>query len=306
MRELVVLGTSSAVPTKRRNHNGYFLRFDGEGVVVDPGEGTQRQMRLAGVSAHDVTRVCVTHFHGDHCLGLPGVVQWMARDGVEREVPVVFPAAGYRYWERLRAASWAVPAARVVAVPVAGEQSWVGAATGLAVQALPLQHRVPTYGYRLVEPDGVRMVPELLERHGVGGPTVGRLQRQGWVVNEVGQRVELAQVSRPRPGQVVAFVMDTEVCDNAVRLARAADLLVIESTFLRSEEALARRYGHLTAEQAGQIAAAAGVRRVVLTHFSERYGDGDDARFAEEAARAFGGDIVVAADLDRVALPRRR
>ena len=77
-RELVVLGTACQVPTRARNHNGYFLRWDDEGLLFDPGEGTQRQMLFAGVTAHQVTRVCVTHFHGDHSLGLPGVLQRMA------------------------------------------------------------------------------------------------------------------------------------------------------------------------------------------------------------------------------------
>ncbi len=81
-RELIVLGTASQAPTRTRNHNGYFLRWDDEGLLFDPGEGTQRQMLFAGVTAHQVGRVCVTHFHGDHCLGLPRVLQRMALDRV--------------------------------------------------------------------------------------------------------------------------------------------------------------------------------------------------------------------------------
>ena len=77
-RELVVLGTASQAPTRRRNHIGYFLRWDAEGLLFDPGEGTQRQMLFAGVTASQITRICVTHFHGDHCLGLPGVLQRMS------------------------------------------------------------------------------------------------------------------------------------------------------------------------------------------------------------------------------------
>ncbi|HWM97084.1 MAG TPA: MBL fold metallo-hydrolase, partial [Streptosporangiaceae bacterium] len=76
-RELVVLGTASQVPIRRRNHNGYFLRWDAEGLLFDPGEGTQRQMQFAGVAASQISRICITHFHGDHCLGLPGVLQRM-------------------------------------------------------------------------------------------------------------------------------------------------------------------------------------------------------------------------------------
>ena len=94
MRELVVLGTASQVPTRTRNHNGYLLRWDGEGLLFDPGEGTQRQMIHAGVSAAQITRICLTHLHGDHCFGLPGVLSRLALDGVAHPVHLHYPAIG--------------------------------------------------------------------------------------------------------------------------------------------------------------------------------------------------------------------
>ncbi|GAA3741202.1 ribonuclease Z [Spinactinospora alkalitolerans] len=306
MRELVVLGTSSAVPTKRRNHNGYFLRWDSHGILFDPGEGTQRQLRHAGISAHDVTRICVTHFHGDHSLGLPGVVQRIARDGVDHEVRVAFPAAGERYWRRLRHATAFNDTDVISEQPVSGEAAELPGESDLAVTALPLRHRIAAYGYRLAEPDGVRILAGALAARGITGPEVGRLKAGERVVDADGRVVELAEYSEVRRGQVFAFVMDTGVCDNAVRLAEGADMAVIESTYLEAEAALAEQYHHLTAARAGRIAAEAGVRTLVLTHFSERYGQGEDERFAEEAARHFGGRIVVAADLDRVPVPTRR
>src|SRR5690625_3650007 len=94
MRELVVLGTASQVPTRTRNHNGYLLLWDGRGLLFDPGEGTQRQMIHAGVSATQVDRICLTHVHGDHCYGLPGVLSRMALDGVTHPVHLHYPASG--------------------------------------------------------------------------------------------------------------------------------------------------------------------------------------------------------------------
>ncbi len=104
-RELVVLGTASQAPTRYRNHNGYLLRWDGTDILFDPGEGTQRQMLWAGVTASHVRVICITHFHGDHCLGLPGVLQRLALDGVTHPVAVLFPASGLPFFERLRHAS---------------------------------------------------------------------------------------------------------------------------------------------------------------------------------------------------------
>jgi ribonuclease Z len=104
-RELVVLGTASQAPTRRRNHNGYFLRWDDEGLLFDPGEGTQRQMLFAGVTASQITRICITHFHGDHCLGLPGVLARMSLDRVPHPVEVCYPAGSREVFGRLRHAS---------------------------------------------------------------------------------------------------------------------------------------------------------------------------------------------------------
>ncbi|MCP3012338.1 ribonuclease Z [Nocardiopsis dassonvillei] len=305
VRELVVLGTSSAVPTRRRNHNGYFLRWDTHGVLFDPGEGTQRQMRLAGLAATDITRVCVTHFHGDHCLGLPGTIQRIARDRVPHTVRVAYPADGQSYWRRLRHATAFHDTDVVLPQPVGGTGSCLLGEPDLRVTALPLRHSTTAYGYRLAEPDGWRMLPERLAAHGVRGPMVGELQRRGSVTTPQGRRVELADCARPRRGQVMAFVMDTAECEEAVELARGADMLVIESTYLDTEEHLARAYGHLTARQAGRVAARAGARTLVLTHISERYEDRDDARFLAEAAAEFDGPLTLAQDLQRLPVPPR-
>ncbi|MFY7066327.1 ribonuclease Z [Nocardiopsis changdeensis] len=304
-RELTVLGTSSAVPTPRRNHNGYFLRWDTHGILFDPGEGTQRQMRTAGLSATDITRICITHFHGDHSLGLPGIIQRIARDQVPHPVPVAHPAAGADHFERLRHATAFHDTARIVPQPVSGDGTSLLGEDDLRITALPLTHSLPCYGYRIAEPDGWRMLPDRLAAHNITGPLIGELHRQGHVTAPDGHRVELADCARPRPGQVMAFVMDTAPCPQAVELARGADLLVIESTYLDSEEHLAAPYGHLTARQAGRIAAQAGARSVVLTHISERYDADQDPLFTAQAAQEYDGPLTLAHDLDRIPVPAR-
>jgi Metal-dependent hydrolases of the beta-lactamase superfamily III len=303
-RELIILGTSSAVPTRDRNQNGYLLRWDGAGFLFDPGEATQRQMLRAGVSAHDLNWICVTHFHGDHCLGIPGVVQRIARDRVPHQVNAVYPASGETYWTRLRHAAAFADTSVITPVPIAGDRIELPAGP-VTLTAIPLSHPVDAYGYRIDEPPGVRMIPALLAEHGIEGPLIGELQRAGTVTAPNGSTVHLAQCSRPRPGQSAAFIMDTRMCAGAHTLAAGVDLLVIESTFLSPEAALADHYGHLTAAQAGRIAAESGVRRLVLTHFSERYKAADLPRFLDEAGQTYHGEITLAQDLMRVAVPPR-
>ncbi|MEV5408442.1 ribonuclease Z [Thermopolyspora sp. NPDC052614] len=303
-RELVVLGTASAVPTRHRNHNGYLLRWDGTGFLFDPGEGTQRQMLYAGVTAHDIDWICVTHFHGDHCLGVPGVLQRIARDGVPHPVRAVYPASGEVYWRRMRHAAVFADTDVIRPTPIDGEAAEFDAGP-VRLTARPLSHPVDAYGYRLDEPAGVRMLPELLARYGIAGPAVGELQRTGRVTAPDGSTVLLEQCSRPRPGQSAAFIMDTRLCDNAFALADNVDLLIVESTFLSAEQPLAEAYGHLTAAQAARIAHEGNARRLVLTHFSERYTTDDEPRFLEEASAHYSGEIILAQDLLRVPVPKR-
>ncbi|WP_018721134.1 ribonuclease Z [Salinispora fenicalii] len=301
-RELVVLGTASQTPTRTRNHNGYVLRWDDEVILFDPGEGSQRQLLYSTVTATDLTRICVTHFHGDHCLGLPGTIQRLSLDRVPHPVAVHYPAGGAEYFARLRHASSFYETAELAVAPIDTDGQQI-AIRGGTLEARRLRHPVETYGYRLIEPDGYRMLPERLTAHGVTGPAIGELQRVGHL-DVAGRRVTREQMSVPRPGQRFAFVMDTGLCDAVYALADNADLLVIEATFLASEAALAAEVGHLTAGQAAQVATECGVRRLVLTHFSQRYPD--LGRFAAEAREHFTGDLVVAEDLTTVPVPPRR
>lgn len=279
VRELVVLGTASQVPTRHRNHNGYLLRWDAEGILFDPGEGTQRQMLRAGVAAHDLNRICVTHFHGDHSLGLAGVIQRINLDRVPHEITAHYPKSGQRFYDRLRHATAYRETVEITQAPVSAD-GVLGTSASYALEARKLSHPVESYGYRLVEPDGRRMLPDRLAAHGIKGPDVGRMQREGAVGD-----VTLADVSEVRRGQRFAFVMDTRLCDGVYALADGCDMLVIESTFLDEDTNLAVEHGHLTAGQAATVARDAGVRHLVLTHFSQRYTDPDEF---ERQARAAG------------------
>ena len=177
-------------------------------------------------------------------------------------------------------------------------------AAAFHVEALPLSHSIPAFGYRLVEEDGRRMLPDRLAAFGITGPDIGRLQHEGRLVTAE-CLVTLDQVSEPRRGQRFAFVMDTRLCDAAFELADGADMVVCESTFADADAVLAREYGHLTAGQAGRIAAESGARLLVLTHFSQRYEHGDGQQLAEQAAAAFDGPVIMAQDLDRIPVPSR-
>jgi ribonuclease Z len=265
-------------------------------------------MLRAGVAAHDLHRICVTHFHGDHSLGLAGVIQRINLDQVPHEITAHYPKSGQRFFDRLRYATAYRETVSLTEAPVDADGP-LAVTPAYTLQARRLSHPVESYGYRLVEPDGRRMLPERLAAHGIKGPDVGRIQREGSLGG-----VALDQVSEVRRGQRFAFVMDTRLCDGVFALADGCDMLVIESTFLDEDAQLAVDHGHLTAGQAGRVAADTGVRHLVLTHFSQRYTEpggtsqtesgGEFERQARDAG--FEGELTVAHDLMRVPVPKRR
>ena len=300
-RNFTALGTQSQAPTKKRAHHSGLLRWDTLGILFDPGEGSQRQLAHAGIAASVITHICITHFHGDHCLGLAGVVQRLSLDNAPHPIHVFYPGSGQKYFERLRFASIFADKAVVVPHPIDAEgvllsgEDWT-------LSCLRLDHRVECFGYRLQEKDGVSFDPARLAAAGVRGPAVTTLNEQGSIVVE-GKTVRREDVSVPRPGQVFAFVMDTRPCRNAVKLASNADLMVMESTFATEHTDEAREYAHCTAAQAAQTAKDAGARRLALTHFSQRY---EDVTPLVEEARAIHLDVIGLDDLTVVDVPKRR
>jgi ribonuclease Z len=301
VRELVVLGTSSQVPTRYRNHNGYLLRWDEEGLLFDPGEGTQRQMIFADVTATSITRVLITHFHGDHCLGFAGISQRLSLDRVPHPIDVYFPASGMVFYDRLRKASIYHAAATLVPHPIE-QEGIIHQDDKITIEAKRLDHSVDTYGYRLKERDRRTMLPEKLEAAGIRGRAIGELARSGKIEID-GNRIHVDEVSLPKPGQCVAFVMDSRPCKAAVDLAMGADMLICESTYLSTESEEAHDHGHMTASEAATIARESGAKQLVLTHFSQRYQSTEP--FLQEA-RAIFPNAVAAKDCKRFEVPRSK
>ena len=298
-RTFIALGTGSQVPTRKRNHNGYFLRWDDRGLMFDPGEGTQRQMVYFGVAASDIHIILITHLHGDHCLGLAGLLQRLSLDRVPHTVELIYPASGKQYIDNLKNASIYYNTVTLREHPVT-QDGVVLRDPRFDIEAYALDHPVDCFGYRVREPDGVSMDSAALAQRCIRGPEVGRLKQQGYLDTPAG-KVALEEVSTLRRGTVFGFLMDTRLCDGAALIAAGADLLVSESTYLSSESAEASAHGHMTAAQAAGIAKAAGVRQLALTHFSQRYQVMED--FVTEA-QAIHEAVVVLEDGAAVAVPR--
>jgi ribonuclease Z len=300
-RKLIVMGTASQVPARERNQNGYFLRFDDEGFLFDPGEGTQRQMIFAGVSVSGITRIFISHFHGDHCLGLAGIIQRISLDRVPHPVEVYYPASGQRYYEHLRDACSYHHAAHLVERPIS-EDGRLFENERLFIEARSLDHDIETYGYRIQEKDSFTLLPHRLVEEGIAGEAAGLLKKEGRLELE-GRIVLLQDMGVRLPGQAFAYVMDTRLCPAVFDLASGADLLLMEATFLSDLEDKAREFGHLTAAQAGMAARDSGVDLLVITHYSQRYLTPE--ALVQEASQ-YHPRVRAALDGDHIELPRRR
>lgn len=299
IRDIVILGCSSQQPTRFRNHGGYLVRWNNEGLLFDPGEGTQRQFIFAEVAPPTVTRIFISHFHGDHCLGLGSMLMRLNLDKVTHPIHCYYPASGKRYFDRLRYCCVYKENITVIEHPVQ-KAGLVEDDGKFRIEAAFLDHGVENIGWRITEPDGIKFHKEELKALGLDGPVVKRLEEQG-KVEWNGRWILVNEVSHMRPGDTFSYVVDTRPCKEAVELAKGAKVFLCESTYLDQDRAMADEYRHMTAKQAAQIAKEAGVKMLILTHFSARY---KDPEVLGDEARLIFPNTVVAEDLRKFPFPK--
>ncbi|MBD3361330.1 ribonuclease Z [Candidatus Woesearchaeota archaeon] len=267
--ELIILGTSSTKPTRKRNHSAYFLTYKNEGILFDCGEGTQRQMMQAGIKPNKITKIFISHWHGDHMLGLPGLLQTMAVNEYTKSLKIYGPPGSKNKYKKMLDAfesSYKIEA-KIHDI----KEGKVLETDDYYIEAYSLTHRTKCYGYRFVEKDKRQINMSKLKKLGVTeGPIVGKIQ-EGKTITVKGKKIKPEQVSKLVKGRIFAYVADTRPCKNCEKLARNADLLLCESTYSSEHADKAREYKHLTAQEAAQIAANANVKKLILTHYSARY-----------------------------------
>lgn len=295
---VIPLGTSSGKPTLKRNVSALAVVREAEWLLFDCGEGAQMQIARAALSPSRLAAICITHLHGDHFNGLPGLLSTMGLDQRARELTLIGPGGIREYLDtlqRLRIAFLTYPV-ELKEFSSLGGLTAVYETADYTVSASPLDHRLFALGYRVDErPRPGRFDVESARELGVPeGPLWGRLQSGEVVQLENGNIVHPSDVLGPeRPGKSVAYCLDTRPCAMSLELARGVDLLIHEATYTEAFAAEAREYGHSTAAQAARTARDAGARQLLITHFSTRFAD--PAPLLEEA-RAIFSETVLAED----------
>ncbi|MCL4325117.1 MAG: ribonuclease Z [Candidatus Thermoplasmatota archaeon] len=300
--QLTFLGTAGSWPTKERNASAVALDMDTEVVLLDCGEGTQRQFFLSPISFMRVRRILITHFHGDHFLGLPGLIQSMGLNNRTEPIDIYGPAEVERFVAAIMELGHFTKKFPVNAHPVEpGEEVDLGTYT---VRAARAAHPVPALAFRIQEKDKRgRFDADRAHALGCRGRDFAHLERGETVTLGNGTVVTPAMViGPPRPGRSVVYTGDTAPSPEIVRLAQQADVLIHEATVELSLEKEANEWGHSSARQAAQAAREAGVGELYLTHFSSRY---PDVTPLENEAREHFERSVAAHDLFTTILHQR-
>ena len=304
--QVTFLGTSSGVPTRARNVSAVALRLPqrAELWLFDCGEGTQHQFLRSDLRVSQLSRIFVTHMHGDHVFGLPGLLASLGLAGTCSGIDLYGPDPLRDYLEGVLRTS-----STRIGYPLRSHRVKEAARTGalllddddLTVRCTPLTHRVPAYAYRVDQkPRAGRFDVDKARDLGIPpGPIYAELKAGHTVTLDDGRIINGASLCGPeRPGCSVVYCTDTVFCEAAMELAAGADLLIHESTFAHAEAEMAFQRQHSTSTMAAQTALAAGAKQLVLTHLSPRYMPGNPVTPDDllEEARAIFPNTLIAKD----------
>lgn len=291
--KLVFLGTGGSAPSKDRSTPSLYLEYEGNRLLFDCGEAVQRQLLLAGKSPLSLDAIFITHLHGDHVFGLPGLLNTMELNNRQRPLYIFAPSSALPRLKRLVHAIPFTPSFPLVWKNVKGEEV-IFEGKLFRVRSLPLDHTVETYGYIFEEKDRRRLIKEKLDILGIKDWKVYRKLKAGESVR-IGERIltpeEFTYVVK---GRKIAYLVDTRKI-NPPRV----DYLIADATFLSSEEEKARETGHMTVREAAEMAKEAGAKKLFLFHISSRYRKPEE--IIREAKDIFE-NVHLPSDLDEVVL----
>ena len=255
-------------PTRERNLSAILLSYKNENILFDCGEGTQRQLRLAGLKPTKITRIVISHLHGDHIFGLPGLMQNLEVNNYSGVIEIYGPKGIKEFFNFLfRLGVFKKLKYKITEI----KEGLIIKNKDFMIRAYRLDHYGLCYGYEFVEMDRRKINLDYLKKFGLKQhPILGKLQ-EGKSIIWKGKRIDVKNATYLIKGKKVAFILDTAYCSNCLKLAKDADLLISESTFMDDLRDRAKEYKHLTSKQAALIAKKSKSKRLILTHFSQRY-----------------------------------
>jgi ribonuclease Z len=303
MLRITFLGTGGSLPTRNRNPSAVIVNLKGELLLFDCGEGTQQQMMRAKTGMMSLSSIFVSHFHADHFLGIPGLIQTMSFLGRKEPLTIYGPEGTREFTEFFKVLGYCNLKYEIRGVELSPGDVVEG--KDYIVRALKTEHSVPSLGYALIEnPRPGRFNRERAVELGVPpGPLFAKLQK-GSPVEVNGKTVMPEEVvGAPRPGRTIIYSGDTRPCEAVLEASRDADLLIHDGSFADEMADWAEESMHSTAGEVADLAKEAGVRQLVLTHISSRYTD-DVEPILKDSKKVFE-NVIVAEDLMELEVPYR-
>jgi ribonuclease Z len=297
--EVTFLGTACMVPTKERNVQGIFLSYKNEGILIDCGEGTQRQMNLAGINRHKVTTILVTHWHGDHVGGIIGLLQTISNKDELPKIEIYGPKETKKRVQHLLDSVVFDSSnldLKVFELDPKGVETFKEK-RDYYIQCSPMNHTTPCIAYSFVEKDIRKINMAKAKKLGLEeGPEMGKIQT-GKSITINGKKISPEDISVIKKGRKITFIFDTLPNENSFDLAKDSDLLVTEAVYLSNMKENSEKYKHMTTEDAGLIANKANVKKLIITHFSQRYKTTDEL---EEEIKTYFANSSCAFDFMKV------
>lgn len=298
---LTFLGTSASIPTKTRNHPAMLLSYKSENILIDCGEGTQRQFRLASLSPAKITRILITHWHGDHTLGLPGLLETLAMSEYSKELYIYGPTGTSKNMDaikKLMSPYKEFQKFKIIIKEISSET--VLETPEILITAKKMSHGIPSLAYSFKIKDKLRIDKKRLKSLKISNSPKIKLLTEGKDIILDGKKISHKKMTYLEKGRKVTFIMDTLKNPNALNIAKSSDLLITECTFSDEDKESAESHKHLTSKQAAQIAKDSNSKSLILTHISQRY-DQNNAILLKEAKAIFP-NTKIAKDLMEVSL----
>ncbi|MBI2451596.1 ribonuclease Z [Candidatus Pacearchaeota archaeon] len=265
--KIIFLGTSNAIPTKKRNHTAILLSHKNEKILIDCGEGTQRQFKIADISATKLTRILLTHWHGDHILGLPGIFQTLAMSNYQKTLELHGPKKtlqNFSLFNNLFNFKIKIKVHEHNEGKILEEKDFI-------IDSKQMSHDTPCLAYSFATKDKIHLDKNKLKKLKIpNSPMLGELQKGKDIIFK-GKKIKAKNLTYIEKGKKVTIILDTKFNSNAIKLAQNSDLLICESSFSKQEEKQAHEYNHMTAIESALIAKKANVKKLILTHLSQRY-----------------------------------
>ncbi len=265
--KITFLGTSSMVPTKERNHPSILISHEQENILIDCGEGTQRQLKIASINPCKITKILITHLHNDHILGLPGLLQTLQTQNYSKTLEIYGPSKTSKFIKEIKNLFKIQLPTKTIEIkkPLFLETK------NLQFKALKMKHNSTCLAYSITEKDKRKINLNYTKKFGLTKhPLLGELQK-GKKITYKGKKITPEKATHLIKGKKITIIYDTVKNPNTIKISKDADLLIAESTYTSNLQDKAKEYLHLTAEQAAEIAKKANAKQLILTHFSQRY-----------------------------------